>query len=72
MRLLVAEYDPSTDAYLKKGPIEHGHLVDLATNGKDGLYLAAAGAYVKVAGDALPGITIDYFLLIAMTMSRHL
>ncbi|MBY0611542.1 MAG: winged helix-turn-helix domain-containing protein [Beijerinckiaceae bacterium] len=57
MKILVAEDDASTAAYLKKGLIEHGHLVDLATNGKDGLYLATTGDYdVLILDRMLPGI----------------
>lgn len=42
MRILVIEDDAETASYLMEGLSEEGHVVTLAANGRDGLFLAAA------------------------------
>ena len=42
MRILIVEDEPKTAAYVKKGLMEHGYVVDVASDGLDGL-LAPAG-----------------------------
>ena len=42
MRILVIEDDAETASYLTEGLKEEGHVVTLAANGRDGLFLAAA------------------------------
>lgn len=57
MKVLVIEDDKDTGAYVKKGLEEHGHVVDLAPNGRDGLFLAAGEKYdVMVVDRMLPGL----------------
>lgn len=57
MKVLVIEDDPKTGAYLRKGLEEQGHVVDLAANGRDGLFLAAGEAYdVMIVDRMLPGL----------------
>ncbi|MEZ0171163.1 winged helix-turn-helix domain-containing protein [Microvirga sp. TS319] len=57
MKILVIEDDNETGAYLRRGLEEHGHVVDLAANGRDGLFLAAAEAYdVMIVDRMLPGL----------------
>jgi len=57
MKVLVIEDDAETGAYVKKGMEEHGHVVDLAVNGRDGLFLAAGEAYdVMIVDRMLPGL----------------
>lgn len=57
MRVLVIEDDKDTGAYVKKGLEQHGHVVDLAPNGRDGLFLAAGEKYdVIVVDRMLPGL----------------
>lgn len=57
MKVLVIEDDKETGAYIKKGLVEHGHVVDLATNGRDGLLQAAGEAYdVIIVDRMLPGL----------------
>ena len=57
MKVLVIEDDAETGAYVKKGMEEHGHVVDLAANGRDGLFLAAGEAYdVMIVDRMLPGL----------------
>ena len=57
MKVLVIEDDVETGAYVKKGMEEHGHVVDLAANGRDGLFLAAGEAYdVMIVDRMLPGL----------------
>ena len=45
MRILVIEDDTQTANYIAKGLREAGYAVDIAANGKDGLYQAVAEAY---------------------------
>ena len=45
MKILVIEDDRRMGAYVRKGLEEHGHVVDLAPNGRDGLFLAAGETY---------------------------
>ena len=57
MKVLVIEDDKDTGAYVKKGLEQHGHVVDLAPNGRDGLFLAAGEKYdVMVVDRMLPGL----------------
>jgi two-component system, OmpR family, response regulator len=57
MKILVIEDDPETAAYVANGLKEHGHTVDQAQNGRDGLFLAAGEVYdVLVVDRMLPGV----------------
>ena len=57
MKILIVEDEPKTGEYLKQGLGEAGFVVDLATNGTDGLHLALHGAYDLVVLDVmLPGM----------------
>jgi two-component system OmpR family response regulator len=62
MKLLIVEDDATAAAYVCKAFKEHGHTVDHAVSGKDGLMLAATGSYdVLVLDRMLPeldGLTI--------------
>ncbi len=44
-RILIVEDEAKTRDYLRRGLTEHGYVVDLATNGTDGLHLALTGDY---------------------------
>jgi two-component system copper resistance phosphate regulon response regulator CusR len=56
MRLLAIEDEPATAAYLHKGLTEHGHVVDTARDGIEGLHLATSGQYDLILLDVgLPG-----------------
>lgn len=58
MRLLSIEDEPATAAYLHKGLTEHGHVVDTAQDGIEGLHLATSGRYDLILLDVnLPGAT---------------
>lgn len=57
MKILLIEDDPHTSAYVANGLREHGHVVDLADNGRDGLIRASGGGYdVLVIDRMLPGL----------------
>jgi two-component system OmpR family response regulator len=57
MKLLLIEDDRAAAGYVAKGLRECGHVVDVADNGKDGLLLAAGGAYDALIVDRmLPGL----------------
>jgi len=55
MKILVIEDDAETAAYIANGLKEHGHTIDLAATGRDGLFLAAGESYdVMVVDRMLP------------------
>jgi len=55
MKILVIEDDAETASYIANGLNEHGHTVDLAATGRDGLFLAAGESYdVMVVDRMLP------------------
>jgi two-component system copper resistance phosphate regulon response regulator CusR len=57
MRLLVVEDEPKLASYLSKGLSEHGHVVDVASDGVEGRHLATGGDYDLVLLDVmLPGV----------------
>lgn len=56
MKLLIIEDEPKTAAYLRKGLTESGFLVQVATDGDEGLFLAREGAFDLIVLDVmLPG-----------------
>ena len=57
MRILVIEDDRNTGQYLHKGLTENGFVVDVATDGVEGLHLALTGDYNLLVLDVmLPGM----------------
>jgi two-component system OmpR family response regulator len=57
MKVLVVEDDAETAAYIVNGLSEHGHVVDYASNGREGLSLAGRGGYeVAIVDRMLPGL----------------
>lgn len=57
MKILVVEDEPKTGTYLKQGLVEAGFVVDLVSNGVDGLHLASTESYELAILDVmLPGI----------------
>ena len=57
VRILIVEDEPKTGEYLRQGLSEAGFVVDLATNGPDGIHLAKHGAHDLVILDVmLPGL----------------
>ncbi len=55
MKILLIEDDSATAAYIEGGLKEHGHVVDRATDGRDGLFLATADPYdVLIVDRMLP------------------
>lgn len=57
MKLLVIEDDERMADFIARGLKEHGHIVDLVNNGKDGLFLAASEKYDALVIDRmLPGL----------------
>ncbi|MFD1949642.1 winged helix-turn-helix domain-containing protein [Sphingomonas arantia] len=56
-RILVVEDDATTAAYIAKGLMEEGFVVDRADNGRDGLFHATDGDYAAIVLDRmLPGL----------------
>jgi len=56
MRILIVEDEPKTAAYVSKGLTEHAYVVDIATDGVEGLHLATSGHYDLILLDVmLPG-----------------
>ncbi len=57
MKLLVIEDDSETSAYIARGLRETGHTVDVASTGRDGLFLATGGEHdVLIVDRMLPGL----------------
>ncbi len=57
MKVLLIEDDPDTAAYVARGLREHGHVVDQAATGRDGLFLAGDGGHdVLIVDRMLPGL----------------
>ena len=57
MKILLVEDDKQTADYIAKGLREHGHVVDHADNGRDGLYLATGEKYdVMIVDRMLPAM----------------
>jgi two-component system OmpR family response regulator len=57
MRFLLIEDDIETAAYIVRGLKEHGHNVDQAQSGRDGLFLAGSESYDTIILDRmLPGM----------------
>lgn len=57
MKILVLEDEPETAAYIRKGLIEAGHVVDLCADGRDAFHLASRADYdVLVLDRMVPGM----------------
>ena len=57
MKILLIEDDTDTAGYVARGLREQGHVVDVADNGRDGLFLAADDSYdVMIVDRMLPGL----------------
>jgi two-component system OmpR family response regulator len=57
MKLLVIEDDHETAAYIGKGLNESGYVVDVAHEGREGLFMASSGSYDTLIIDRmLPGM----------------
>ena len=57
MKVLLIEDDPETSAYIARGLREHGHVVDTAATGRDGLFLGSDGGHdVLIVDRMLPGL----------------
>ena len=57
MKFLLVEDDADTATYVMRGLKEHGHAVDLASTGRDGVFLAGSESYDAIILDRmLPGM----------------
>ncbi len=57
MKILLIEDDAGTAQHIIKSLRQHGHVVDHASNGRDGLFLAASESYeVMIVDRMLPGL----------------
>ena len=57
MKLLIVEDEAKIAGYLRKGLAEEGYVIDVATNGIDGLHMALHESYALIVLDTmLPGI----------------
>lgn len=57
MKILLIEDDRETADYIRRGLSEHGHVVDVAPTGKEGLLLAASEPYdLMIVDRMLPGV----------------
>lgn len=56
-KILIIEDDADTAGYLARGLTEQGHVVDQASDGRDGLFLASDGAFdLLIIDRMLPGL----------------
>jgi two-component system OmpR family response regulator len=56
MKILLIEDDQETSDYISRGLREHGHVIDLAANGTDGLFLATTGEHdILIVDRMIPG-----------------
>ena len=56
-KILIIEDDPASAAYLAKGLTEAGFATEIATNGRDGLFLASEDIFDAMVVDRmLPGL----------------
>ncbi len=56
MHILLVEDDHETAEFIRKGMLQHGHQIDIADNGDDGLHLALTGHFDAMVIDRmLPG-----------------
>jgi len=53
MKILVVEDDRETATYLTKGLSESGYIVDCASDGREGLFLATSGDYSAMVLDRM-------------------
>ena len=53
MKLLVIEDDREAAAYISKGLVESGYVVDVAHEGRDGLFMASSGNYDALVVDRM-------------------
>ena len=53
MKVLLVEDEAKTAAYLRKGLEENGFVIDVATDGEEGLHLAISGTYDAVVLDVM-------------------
>jgi len=53
MKLLVIEDDREAAAYISKGLVESGYVVDVAHEGRDGLFMASSGSYDALVIDRM-------------------
>lgn len=53
MKILIIEDEPKTAAFVKRGFTEEGFVVDVATDGMDGLHLSTTGDYAVVVLDIM-------------------
>ena len=53
MRILIVEDEPKMASYLRKGLMEASYTVDVAENGKDGLFLALHEEFDLVVLDVM-------------------
>jgi len=71
MKLLLVEDDALTAAFVVRGLQEHGHLVDHAKTGRDGLFLAGSENYdVLILDRMLPGM--DGLSIVKMLRSTEI
>lgn len=56
MRILLIEDDKEAASYVARSLREHGHVVDHAATGQDGMFLAGGGHDVLIVDRMLPGL----------------
>ena len=71
MKLLIVEDEAKIAGYLRKGLAEEGYVIDVATNGIDGLHMALHESYALIVLDTMrPGFD-GFGLLAALRQSKQ-
>jgi two-component system, OmpR family, copper resistance phosphate regulon response regulator CusR len=70
VKILIAEDEGKTAAYLRKGLTEHGFTVDLAATGREGLALALTGSYDLIVLDVMLPERDGWSVLSALRQSQ--
>ncbi|HSN20739.1 MAG TPA: response regulator transcription factor [Usitatibacter sp.] len=72
MKVLLVEDSERVARFVKKGLAESGHTLDVAANGRDGLFLAASEAYDAIVMDRmLPGGVDGLSIVAALRQSGN-
>ena len=71
MKLLIVEDEAKIAGYLRKGLAEEGYVIDVATNGIDGLHMALHESYALILLDTMPPGIDGFGLLAALRQSKQ-
>lgn len=71
MKILIIEDEAKTGEYLRKGLSENGFIVDMTSNGRDGLHLALTSVYDIILLDVMLPIKDGWTVLQELRLSQQ-